>query len=114
MQAIANIFRIAELRNRLLFTLGMLAIYRVGIFITTPGVDRNVMHQIMAQQSGTFLGMFNLFSGRALFLEGLNGSEGGQFGDVVIEPGWSFRLITIMSLTTGTTFIMWLGEQITE
>src|SRR6188768_1105600 len=66
MQAIANIFRIAELRNRLLFTLGMLAIYRVGIFITTPGVDRNVMREIMAQQSGTFLGMFNLFSGGAL------------------------------------------------
>src|SRR5436190_9293684 len=179
MNAFANMFKIPELRSRLLFTLGMLAIYRVGIFITTPGVDRNVMHQIMAQQSGTFLGMFNLFSGRALqqlsifalgimpyvsasiiltlmsavvptldelrkegesgqrkinqwtrygtiilsavqsmgialFLEGLNGTEGGQFGDVVIEPGWSFRLITIMSLTTGTTFIMWLGEQITE
>ena len=66
MQTILNIFKIPELRSRLLFTLGMLAIYRVGIFITTPGVDRNVMHQIMAAQSGTFLGMFNLFSGGAL------------------------------------------------
>jgi preprotein translocase subunit SecY len=179
MSAIANIFKIPELRSRLLFTLVMLAVYRVGIFITTPGVDRNVMRQIMAAQSGTFLGMFNLFSGGALeqlsifalgimpyvsasiiltlmsavvpqldelrkegesgqrkinqytrygtivlsaiqstgialFLEGLNGSEGGQYGDVVAEPGWGFRLITMISLTTGTAFIMWLGEQITE
>jgi preprotein translocase subunit SecY len=179
MSAIANIFKIPELRSRLLFTLAMLAIYRVGIFITTPGVDRNVMRQIMAAQSGTFLGMFNLFSGGALeqlsifalgimpyvsasiiltlmsavvpqleelrkegesgqrkinqytrygtivlsavqstgialFLEGLNGSEGGQYGDVVADPGWGFRLITMISLTTGTAFIMWLGEQITE
>jgi preprotein translocase subunit SecY len=179
MNAIANMFKIPELRNRLLYTLGMIAVYRVGIFITTPGVDRNVMHQIMAQQSGTFLGMFNLFSGRALeqlsifalgimpyvsasiiltlmsavvpqldelrkegesgtrklnqytrygtiglsaiqstgialFLEGLNSSEGAQFGDVVTDPGWAFRLLTMISLTTGTAFIMWLGEQITE
>jgi preprotein translocase subunit SecY len=179
MSAIANIFKIPELRSRLLFTLGMIAIYRIGIFITTPGVDRNVMRQIMAAQSGTFLGMFNLFSGGALeqlsifalgimpyvsasiiltlmsavvpqleelrkegesgqrkinqytrygtiglsivqstgialFLEGLNGSEGGQFGDVVADPGWGFRLLTMVSLTTGTAFIMWLGEQITE
>jgi preprotein translocase subunit SecY len=179
MSAIANIFKIPELRSRLLFTLGMLAVYRIGIFITTPGVDRNVMRQIMAAQSGTFLGMFNLFSGGALeqlsifalgimpyvsasiiltlmsavvpqldelrkegesgqrkinqytrygtivlsvvqstgialFLEGLNGSEGGQYGDVVADPGWGFRLMTIVSLTTGTAFIMWMGEQITE
>jgi preprotein translocase subunit SecY len=179
MSAIANMFKIPELRSRLLFSLGALGVYRIGIFITTPGVDRNVMHQIMAAQSGTFLGMFNLFSGGALkqlsifalgimpyvsasiiltlmsaviptldemrkegesgqrqlnqytrygtivlsavqsagialFLEGLNGSQGGQFGDVVANPGWGFRLITMISLTTGTAFIMWLGEQITE
>src|SRR5262245_61689624 len=179
MSAFANIFKIPDLRSRLLFSLGMLAVYRVGIFITTPGVDRNVMRQIMASQSGTFLGMFNLFSGGALeqlsifalgimpyvsasiiltlmsavipqleelrkegesgqrklnqwtrygtiglsavqstgialFLEGLNGTEGGQFGDVVADPGWGFRLLTMISLTTGTAFIMWLGEQITE
>ncbi|MDD9946673.1 MAG: preprotein translocase subunit SecY [Myxococcales bacterium] len=179
MSTIANIFKIAELRKRLIFTLTMLAIYRVGIFITTPGVDRNVMQDIMAAQSGTFLGMFNLFSGGALeqlsifalgimpyvsasiiltlmsavvptleelrkegesgqrkinqytrygtvglsivqsigismFLEGLNGSDGGQYGDVVANPGWGFRLLTMISLTTGTAFIMWLGEQITE
>jgi preprotein translocase subunit SecY len=178
MNAFANMFKIPELRKRLLFTLGMLAIYRVGIFITTPGVDRNVMRNIMATQSGSFLGMFNLFSGGALeqlsifalgimpyvsasiimtllsavvphleelrqegesgqrkinqytrygtivlsavqsigialFLEGLNSSQ-GQFGDVVANPGWGFRFITLISLTTGTAFIMWLGEQITE
>jgi len=178
MSVFANIFKIPELRRRLLFTIGMLAIYRVGIFITTPGVDRNVMHQIMAAQSGTFLGMFNLFSGGALeqlsifalgimpyvsasiiltlmsavvphldelrkegesgqrkinqytrygtvglsmiqstgislFLESLNQSE-SQYGDVVAEPGMGFRLLTMISLTTGTAFIMWLGEQITE
>src|SRR5690348_10640621 len=177
--AVANIFRIPDLRSRLLFSLGMLAVYRVGIFITTPGVDRNVMRQIMQNQSGTFLGLFNLFSGGALeqlsifalgimpyvsssiiltlmaavlpqleelrkegesgqrklnqytrygtivlsaiqstgialFLENLNHSEGGQFGEVVAEPGWVFRFITMISLTTGTSFIMWLGEQITE
>ena len=179
MSFIASIFKISELRRRLVFTLGMLAIYRVGIFITTPGVDRNVMRQIMGSQSGTLLGMFNLFSGGALeqlsifalgimpyvsasiiltlmsavvphleelrkegesgqrkinqytrygtvglsmfqstgialFLEGLNASEGGQFGNVVADPGWGFRLLTMISLTTGTAFIMWLGEQITE
>ena len=179
MSAFANMFKIPDLRRRLLFTLGMLAIYRVGIFITTPGVDRNVMHQIMAAQSGTFLGLFNLFSGGALeqlsifalgimpyvsasiiltlmsavvphldelrkegesgqrkinqytrygtvllslfqstgiaiMFESLNATEGGQYGDVVAEPGWGFRLLTMISLTTGTAFIMWLGEQITE
>ena len=179
MSFVANMFKIPELRRRLLFTLGMLAVYRVGIFITTPGVDRNVMQRIMASQSGTFLGMFNLFSGgaleqlsifalgimpyvsasiilslmsavvphleelrkegeagrrkinqytrygcvglsmvqstgNALFLEGLNSSQSNQYGDVVAEPGWGFRMLTMISLTTGTAFIMWLGEQVTE
>jgi len=178
MSALANIAKIPELRKRLLFSLGMLAVYRVGIFVTTPGVDRNVMKQIVAAQSGSFLGMFNLFSGGALeqlsifalgimpyvsasiiltlmqvvipqleelrkegesgqrtinqytrygtvvlsmvqsfgialYLESLNGSE-SQFGDVVAEPGLGFRLLTMLALTTGTAFIMWLGEQITE
>ncbi|HEX2674110.1 MAG TPA: preprotein translocase subunit SecY, partial [Polyangiaceae bacterium] len=177
MNAFANMFKIPELRKRLLFTLGMLAIYRVGIFITTPGVDRNVMRNIMATQSGSFLGMFNLFSGGALeqlsifalgimpyvsasiilqlmsvvvkpleelrkegeagqrkinqytrygtivlstiqgigialYLEGQNASS--EFGDVVHDPGWAFRIITVISMTTGTAFIMWMGEQITE
>ena len=177
MSVIANIAKIPELRRRLLFTLGMVAVYRIGIFVTTPGVDRNVMRRIMQDSSASFLGMFNLFSGGALmqlsifalgimpyvsasiilslmgvvvkpleelrkegeagqrkinqytrygtvmlsiiqgfgiamYLEGLNGSS--AYGDVVADPGWVFRLITIISLTTGTAFIMWLGEQITE
>lgn len=176
MSAFANIFKIPELRKRLLFTLGMLAVYRVGIFVTTPGVDRNVMRQIVKSQSGTFLAMFDLFSGGALeqlsifalgimpyvsasiilqlmsvvvkpleemrkegeagqrrinqytrygtvvlsivqstgialYLEGLNGTS--PYGDVVRDPGWGFRFLTIVSMTTGTAFIMWLGEQIT-
>jgi len=176
MNAFANIFRIPELRRRILFTLGMIAVYRMGIFVTTPGVNRTAMRQIV-QQSGGFLGMFNLFSGGALeqlsifalgimpyvsasiiiqlmsvvvkpleelrkegeagqrkinqytrygtiglscvqaigialWLESLNASS--QFGDVVRDPGWTFRIMTIVSMTTGTAFIMWLGEQITE
>ncbi len=177
MSVFANIGKIPELRRRILFTVGMLAVYRVGIFVTTPGVDRNVMKSIVADQSGTFLGMFNMVSGGALeqlsifalgimpyvsasiifqlmgvvvkpleelrkegesgqrkinqytrygtivislvqsaglalYFEGLNGST--QYGDVVREPGWTFRAMTMISLTTGTAFIMWLGEQIGE
>ncbi len=173
----ANIGKVPELRRRIFFTVGMLAVYRIGIFVTTPGVDRNVMKSIMADQSASFLGMFNMFSGGALeqlsifalgimpyvsasiilqlmtvvvkpleelrkegeagqrkinqytrygtvlisvvqsvglsmYFESLNGST--QYGDVVREPGWGFRLMTMVSLTTGTSFIMWLGEQITE
>ncbi len=176
MSALANIAKIPELRRRILFTLMMLAVYRVGIFVTTPGVNRTAMRQIV-QTSGGFLGMFNLFSGGALeqlsifalgimpyvsasiilqlmsvvvkpleelrkegesgqrkinqytrygtvvlstvqsigialWLEGLNSTS--QFGDVVRDPGWAFRIITIISMTTGTAFIMWMGEQITE
>jgi preprotein translocase subunit SecY len=176
MSALANIAKIPELRRRILFTLMMVAVYRVGIFVTTPGVNRTAMRQIV-QTSGGFLGMFNLFSGGALeqlsifalgimpyvsasiilqlmsvvvkpleelrkegeagqrkinqytrygtivlstiqsigialWLEGLNSTS--QFGDVVRDPGWGFRIITIISMTTGTAFIMWMGEQITE
>ncbi len=176
MSAFANIAKIPELRRRILFTLGMLAVYRVGIFVTTPGVNRNVMREYVAGSGGGFLGMFNLFSGGALeqlsifalgimpyvsasiilqlmtvvvkpleelrkegeagqrkinqytrygtiilsiiqslsiafWLESLNGQVAG---DIVREPGWGFRFLTVISLTTGTAFIMWLGEQITE
>jgi len=176
--SIANILKIPELRRRMFFTLGLLAIYRVGIFITTPGVNRAVMKNIMKQSSGSFLGLFNMFSGGALeqlsifalgimpyisasiilqlltvvvptlerlskegqqgqkkinqytrygtivlslvqsffiarWLEG-NNRNYAQFGEVVLNPGLSFELLTMVSLTTGTAFIMWLGEQITE
>lgn len=177
MSVIANIAKIPELRRRLLITLGYLAVYRIGIFVTTPGADRNVMRRIVQDQSGTFLGMFNLFSGGALeqlsilalgimpyvsasiifqlmsvvvrpleemrkegeagqrrinqytryatvvlslfqgfgtamFLERLNATS--TYGDVVANPGWGFRLMTMLTLTTGTAFLMWLGEQIQE
>jgi preprotein translocase subunit SecY len=171
----ANIGKVPELRQRVLFTLSMLAVYRLGIFITVPGVDRGLMQQVIQQQSGTLFGMFNLFVGGALEqasvfslgimpyisssiilqlltvvvpslerlskegeqgrkkitqytryltivlstvqgtiiasnLEGLN--YNGQ--SVVTAPGLGFKLITVLSLTAGTAFIMWLGEQITE
>ena len=179
MSVIANIAKIPELRKRLLFTVGMLAVYRVGIYVTTPGVDRNAMQAYMGQQGGaTFLSMFNLFSGGALeqlsvfalnimpyvtssiilslmgvvvptlmelrkegeagqrkinqytrygtilisivqsffiaqWMESMNGDSSA--GDIVVwDNVWAFRLMTVLTLTTGTAFLMWLGEQITE
>ncbi len=175
----ANIPRMPELRARILFSLGVLVVYRMGVFITTPGVDRTVM-QALVSQSGGLVSMLNMFSGGALenlsifalgimpyisssiimqlmglvskqveemrregeqgrrkleqwtrygtivlavfqsysvamLLEGQNADVGGgQFGDVVASPGWGFRLMTILTLTTGTTLIMWLGEQATD
>ena len=172
---LVNMFRIAELRKRLLFTLGMLAVYRLGIFVTTPGVDRGAMRDVVAQQ-GSLLGLLNFFSGGAFeqlsifalgimpyvsasiilqlltvvvpslekmqkegelgrrkitqytrygtvvlsaiqgygiatYLESLRAASGVS---VVSEPGWGFRLLTMISLAAGTAFIMWMGEQITE
>jgi preprotein translocase subunit SecY len=180
--SIQNIGKLPELRRRLLFTLICLAVYRVGIFVTSPGVNRLEMKNfIMQGGSGSFLGMLNMFSGGAIaklsifalgimpyvsssiilqlltvvipqldrlnkegeqgrrkinqltrygtviiamvqsffiatWLEGLGrgGNFGGTSGQVVADPGIAFRLITMISLTTGTAFIMWLGEQITE
>ncbi len=174
--ALANIGKIPELRRRLLFTLGMVAVYRVGVFVTTPGVNRSVMRDIVGGSDSSLLGMFNLFSGGALeqlsiFALGImpyvsasiiiqlmtsifkpleelrKEGEVGQrkinqytrYGAVVLgivqgmsialyvetlkngdgiavvsDPGWAFRFITVITLTTGTAFIMWIGEQITE
>jgi preprotein translocase subunit SecY len=175
----SNITKVPELRRRILFTLGVLAIYRVGVFITIPGVDRSVMQQVVSNQGG-LLGMFNMFSGGALaqlsifalgitpyisasiimqlmgmvsknieemrkegesgrrkleqwtrygtivlsavqsmtlasWLEGLNSEVGGaRFADVVSHPGWGFRLMTMLTLTTGTALVMWMGEQATD
>src|SRR5436190_9048180 len=61
-----NMGKIPELRRRILFTLTLLAVYRIGVFVTTPGVNASVMKQIVSQASGTFLGLFNMFSGGAL------------------------------------------------
>lgn len=171
----ANIGKVPELRQRILFTLALLAVYRLGIFVTVPGVDRSLMQQVIESQSGTLFGMFNLFVGGALeqasvfslgimpyisssiilqlltvvvpTLERLSkeGDQGrkkitqytryGTIGlsiiqgsiistnletldfqgqAVVSEPGFGFKAMTILSLTAGTAFIMWLGEQITE
>jgi preprotein translocase subunit SecY len=177
--AIANVFKIPELRRRLLFTLGMLAVYRVGIFITTPGVNREAMGELI--KSGGLFGMFNLFSGGALeqfsiFALGImpyisasiilqlltvvvpaleklqkEGEQGRQkinqytrYGNVLLSmaqgffitrglenpefarkvtnvslqivahPGLAFEIITVLTLTAGSVFVMWIGEQITE
>jgi preprotein translocase subunit SecY len=171
---VQNIGRISELRQRILFTLGMLAVYRIGAFIVTPGIDPEVVRNFFQQMQGTVFGLFTLFSGGALeqlsiFSLGImpyisasiifqlltivipqleelkkEGEQGqrrinqwtryatialslfqssliavalerGQFGEgAVLEPGWSFRLMCMITLTCGTAFIMWLGEQITE
>ena len=170
--AIANVFRIPDLRKRILFTLGMLAVYRLGAYIPTPGIDFNRLADFFARNSGTLFGFLDLFSGgmfrrltifalgimpyitasiilqlltvvvptlEKLQKEGelgrrkitqwtryltvilalvqsvgialtLQNSDGG----FVMKPGIGFILMTMLSLTTGTAFIMWLGEQITE
>src|SRR5438309_7571835 len=66
LSSIGNVAKIPELRRRILFTLALLAVYRVGSFVTTPGVNRAMMKQIMKGSSGSFLGLFNMFSGGAL------------------------------------------------
>lgn len=184
MSAFANMFRIPELRKRILFTLALLAVYRIGIFVTTPGVDRGVMKKYLEQAAtdgGGLLNMFNFFSGGALeqmsvfalgimpyitasiimqllvvvipALERMNkeGDQGrrkvtqytrygtmgisavqaimlsnylktiNQDGHSVVDQEWAamwggvgFVLMTIITLTAGTAFIMWLGERITE
>ena len=168
--------RIPELRRRILFTLAMLAVYRVGVAIPTPGIDREGLAAFFAQVEGTIFGLFNLFSGGALeqfsvfslgimpyisasiilqlltvvfpYLErlskegdvgrkkitqytrygtivlsviqgmmisfGLEGTRGPNGEAIVLSPGWNFRLMTVITLTSGTAFIMWLGEQVTE
>ncbi len=177
-KAFLNIFKIEDLRKKLLITLGLLIIYRIGAYIPIPGIDSLRLAQIfdnMAKQAGGGLfGLMNLFSGGALrratifalgvmpyisvsiilqlltpvipkleqlSKEGATGYrqilqytrygtvllcllqayfialylENGIGGEsVVLFPGWGFRIITMISLTTGTVFIMWLGEQIQE
>ena len=171
---VQNIGRITELRQRIFFTFAMLAVYRVGAFVVTPGIDPDVISSFFQQLEGTVFGLFNLFSGGALEMlsifslgimpyisasiilqlltvvipqleqikkEGEQGRkkinqytryftvalalfqslliatalENGQFGEgAVLNPGLGFRLMCMITLTTGTCFLMWLGEQITE
>jgi len=172
---ISNFHKVPELRRRVIFTLGMLAVYRIGVFVTVPGVDRNVMRAAVAKQQG-LLTFFNMFTGGALenfsiFALGImpyisasiiiqlmgmvykpvdelrkEGEQGrrkldqytryltiglsifqsfgiakmaegiasSDTGGIVIHPGWGFRILTVITLTTGTAFLMWIGEQITE
>ncbi len=173
-EALQNVFRIEELRRRIFFTAAMLAVYRVGCIVVTPGINGDVIRQFFMSMEGTMFGLLNVFSGGAMeqlsiFALGImpyisasiifqlltvvipalerlkkEGSEGqkritqwtryatialalfqsflmsvalenGQFGQgAVLEPGWGFRLTTMITLTAGTAFIMWLGEQVTE
>jgi preprotein translocase subunit SecY len=171
-----EIFSIPELKRRVMFTLGLLTVYRIGSHITAPGVDASVLTEFFARQRGTILGLYDLFAGGnlekatifalgimpyisasiilqlfqavipffeklakegeegrkkitqytrygtvvlsviqgfgiAMFLEGMRGPSGES---AVMFPGWGFRMLTILTLTCGTIFIMWLGEQITE
>jgi preprotein translocase subunit SecY len=172
LEAFANIFRVPDLRKRLLFTLGLLAVYRLGGHIPTPGINLQRWEEFFARNQGSIFGFFDLFAGgniRRLTIfalgimpyitasiilqlltvviptleklqkegelgrrkitqwtryltvllsvmqsfgiaQGLQAMQGG----IVISPGIGFVLLTIISLTTGTAFIMWLGEQISE
>ncbi|WP_224985156.1 preprotein translocase subunit SecY [Geomonas agri] len=175
-EAFQNIFKIPELKKKVLFSLAMLAVYRVGCHIPTPGIDAQALSQFFKAAQGTLLGMFDMFSGGALekltvFALGImpyisssiifqlltvvvpaieklskEGDAGrkkiiqytrygtvvlsvvqsfgisigleamrGPAGELVVpNPGWSFRLMTVITLTAGTAFIMWLGEQMSE
>jgi preprotein translocase subunit SecY len=171
-EAIANVFRIPDLRKRVLFTLGLLAVYRLGGHIPTPGINTNRWLEFFQHNSGSIFGFFDLFAGGnirrlTVFALGImpyitasiilqlltvvvptleklqkEGELGRRkitqwtryltvilalvqsFGiatglqamqdNIVINPGIGFTLLTIVSLTTGTAFIMWLGEQISE
>ena len=175
-EGFGNIFKIPELKKRILYTFALLIVYRIGVHVPTPGIDAVALASFFAQAKGTLLGLFDMFSGGALerlsvfalgimpyisasiilqlltvvipHLERLSkeGEQGRKkitqytrygtvllsiiqgFGisigleqmtspggaPVVIHPGWEFRLMTVITLTAGTAFIMWLGEQITE
>jgi preprotein translocase subunit SecY len=175
-ESLKNIFRIPDLRNRVLFTLGLLAVYRLGNHVPTPGVDARALTEFFEQNRATWFGFVDMFSGGNLskvtvfalgimpyisasiilqlltvvwpYLEKL--SKEGELGrkkitqytrygtvmlsviqswgiamflqkttltgniTLVPNPGWGFTIMTVLTLTAGTVFIMWLGEQITE
>ncbi|MBI3607298.1 MAG: preprotein translocase subunit SecY [Nitrospirae bacterium] len=168
-----NVFKIQELRTRILFTMGMLGVYRVAAHVPTPGINGEELSKFLHQQGGALMGFLDMFSGGALakvtivalgimpyisasiilqlltvvvptltklakegergrkkiiqytrfgtigiglvqafgIAVGLEKMNGGVF---VQHPGWSFRLMTMLTITAGTAFLMWLGEQITE
>ncbi|WP_396623996.1 preprotein translocase subunit SecY [Luteitalea sp.] len=177
MDSLRNIFAVPELRLRVLFTLGLLGVFRIGHHIPTPGVNTEALALLAEQARNTMFGLYDLFSGGnlsrvtifalgvmpyisasiilqlltvvwptleriskegelgrrkitqytrygtillsvvqalsiAIFLERQTNVAGGL--PLVYEPGWGFRLLTVLTLTTGSVFVMWLGEQITE
>ena len=175
LQSFQNCFKIPDLRRRILFTIGILVVYRIGGQITVPGVSLPILTSYFANTSGTLFGLYDMFVGGAftratIFALGImpyisasiilqllgavipyfqklqrEGEEGRkkinqytrygtvflaaaqslgvsyflenittQGGPAVAEPGWAFRLATMITITTGTIVIMWLGEQITE
>jgi preprotein translocase subunit SecY len=170
MNGLLQVFQIPELKKRLMFTIGMLAVYRFGVFVSTPGVDVSAIRRMFEDNANTLFGLINLFSGGALeqfsiftlgispyitvsiiiqllspsipFLENLKkeGDAGRRVltrytrqgtillaliqsymiaralegRGLVATPGLSFEIITMLTLTAGTAFVMWLGEQITE
>jgi preprotein translocase subunit SecY len=171
-----NVLKIPELRRRLFFTAALLAVYRIGVHVPTPGIDAAALKTFFDAMEGTIFGVFNMFTGGALeqlsvfalgimpyisasiilqlltvvvpHLEqlkkegeqgrkkitqytrygtvvlsiiqgfmiavGLESMQSPTGAPVVFDPGWDFRLLTVITLTAGTAFIMWLGEQITE
>jgi preprotein translocase subunit SecY len=175
-QGFQNIPKIPELKRRIFISLLLLAVYRIGVHVPTPGIDASALAAFFAQAKGTLFGFIDMFSGGAFerlsvfalgimpyisssiilqlltvviphlerlskegeagrkkitqytrygtvvlsLIQGFGISVGlermtGPAGEaVVLDPGWSFRLMTMISLTAGTAFIMWLGEQITE
>ena len=176
MSGLANAASIPELRKRIVFTLLMLLVYRVGVQIPTPGINGEALAAFFKQNAGTLFGMFNMFSGGALenfsifalgimpyisasiiiqlltvvvpqleqlskegesgrrkitqytrygtvalsliqgmfIATGLEGMAGPSGQTIVLDPGLQFKLMTVLTLTSGTAFIMWLGEQMTE
>lgn len=168
-----NMFKIPELKNRLIFTFALLAVYRIGAHIPTPGINGEELSKFLMERGGALMGFFDMFTGGALsrvtiFALGIMpyisasiilqlltvvipslgrlakegesgrkkitqytrygtvlisaiqsfgiaaGIEGMGQGAFVQNPGWQFRIMTMITLTSGTAFIMWLGEQITE
>jgi len=175
--ALKNLFAVTDLRNRVLFTLGLLGVYRVGGVVPTPGVNTEALAILAEQTRNTMFGLYNMFSGNnlaqmtifalgvmpyisasiilqlltvvwpaleriskegelgrrkitqytryltlalavvqslgiAFFLERQTQIAGGL--PLVYDPGWGFRFLCVLTMTTGTMFVMWLGEQITE
>jgi preprotein translocase subunit SecY len=176
-ESVKNIVAVADLRKRILFTLGLLGVFRVGCHIPTPGIDPQALAELTRQLSNTMFGLYDMFTGGSLrqmtifalgimpyisasiilqlltvvspYLERL--SKEGELGrrkiiqytrygtllisviqslgiaiflerqteiagglPLVPHPGWGFRFLTVLTLTTGSGFVMWLGEQITE